>query len=327
MKAVLTLLLVLPVCAVAQRSQDGHSYEQLVHHFDFDHSAPLNTRQLGVTRRGEIRIVDLTYASPRGGVVPAALVVPDGKGPFAAVIWGHWYMPGVATRNRTEFLDEAVALARTGVISLLPDAVIARPGYVARNGDTVSDADAEEFVHEVLDMSRGADLLLARKDVDPQRLAYVGHSFNASIGAVLAGVDKRFTAFVLMAGSTSDEVDLKGSYYQQFRQKIGPEKFDAFVAKYHWLDPALYVSQAAPAAVFLQFASKDPDITLERVEEYAAVVSEPRQAKIYDAEHNLNAEARRDRIAFLTGELKLRALPQEVIATIPETKMPEKKWP
>ena len=51
--------------------------------------------------------------------MPSFLVVPTGKGPFAAVVWGHWYWDNSPMRNRTQFLDEAVVLAQAGVVSLL----------------------------------------------------------------------------------------------------------------------------------------------------------------------------------------------------------------
>ena len=91
-------------------------------------------------------------------------------------------------------------------------------------------------------MLRGVDLLMARKDVDPTRIAYVGHSYNAMVGGFLSGIDRRFKAFVLMAGGLSDEVDMKSKEYAEYRQKIGAERFDAFVMKYNWLDPGKYVS-------------------------------------------------------------------------------------
>jgi hypothetical protein len=43
---------------------------------------------------------------------------------------------------------------------------------------------------------------------------------------------------------------------------------------------------------------------------------------IYDAPHALNAEARRDRIAFLTEQLKLSALSPAVIDAIPDLPQP-----
>ena len=193
----------------------------LVRHFDYDAAAPLELKIIGTQKRDEATIYDITYASPKGGVVPAYLVVPvNGKGPFAAVIWGHWYWTNSEMRNRKQFLHEAVALASAGVVSLLTDGPIARPDYVPDNTPMSEKRSAEE-VQQVIDMRRGADLLLARKDVDPKRLAYVGHSYNASIGAILSGVDRRFKAFVLMAGPISDEVGIKTGGYEKFRQQVG----------------------------------------------------------------------------------------------------------
>src|SRR5438105_9501651 len=59
----------------------------MVRHFDYDRQAPLGIKEVGVEQRGDVAIHDITYVSPKGGVVPAYLIVPKGKGPFAAVIW------------------------------------------------------------------------------------------------------------------------------------------------------------------------------------------------------------------------------------------------
>jgi dienelactone hydrolase len=295
---------------------------ELVRHFDYDAKAPLELKVIGSQKRGDATIYDITYASPKGGVVPAYLVVPAaGKGPFAAVIWGHWYWTNSDMRNRKQFLDEAVALAPAGVVSLLTDGPIARPGYVAEQ-DPLSEKQNAYKVQQVIDMRRGVDLLLARKDVDPKRIAFVGHSYNAAVGATLSGVDRRFKAFVLMAGSISDEVNLKTGGYEQFRQQIGPEKFDAYMASHTYLDEGKFVSHAAPATVLLQYATQEPFLTPDRAREYEKVVSHPKQLKLYDAPHALNAEARRDRIAFLTEQLKLKPLPAKVIDAIPDLYQP-----
>lgn len=294
---------------------------EMLRHFDYDQKAPLDVRESGAERRGEVTIHDISYASPKGGRVPAYLVVPGGKGPFAAVIWGHWYMPGSEFLNRKEFLDEAVMLASSGVVSLLIDGPIARPGYV-RDSDPLGDLQIQQRVQAIVDMRRGADLLRARTDIDPKRLAYVGHSYNAATGAFLAGIDKRFKAFVLMAGNLSDEVDMRSKEFQDFRNKVGPEKFDAFMAKYAWADQGKYVSHAAPATVFTQFATKEDFMTPARAREYYAIVSEPKIFKLYEAPHALNTEARRDRVAFLVKELNLKAPDPAAIARVPELAQP-----
>lgn len=224
-------------------------------------------------------------------------------------------------RNRKEFLDEAVALARSGVVSLLTDGPVARLGHV-ENREPLNDQQADDLVQQILDMRRGVDLLIARKDVDPKRIAYVGHSYNATVGGFLAGLERRFKAFVLMAGGLSDDVDLRTRDYKAYRDKVGPEKFDAFVEKYRWLDPGKFVSHAAPAVVFMQFASQEKFLTAEIARQYAAIASEPKRFKLYDAPHALNAAARRDRLAFLSEQLKVRPLTTAQIASIPDLFQP-----
>jgi dienelactone hydrolase len=299
---------------------------EVLQHFDYDQKAPLDVQEVGVEHRGDVAIHDISYASPKGGRVPAYLVVPAGKGPFAAVIWGHWYWSNSAMRNRKEFLDEAVALAPAGVVSLLTEGPIARPGQV-EDPAPLSEQQVTDLIQQIVDMRRGADLLLARPDVDAKRLAYVGHSYNATVGGFLSGIDKRFVVFVLMAGGLSDQLDLKSKEVQDYRQKVGAEKFDAFQAKYAWLDPGKFVSHAAPAVVFLQYGSQEKFLNPDRARAYAAIVSQPKSLKLYDAPHALNAEARRDRIAFLTEQLKLKTLPPTVVANIPALYQPPEPNP
>ena len=292
-----------------------------VRHFDYDKSANLDLKTMGTETRGDVTIYDVTYASPKGGLVPAYLVVPNSKGKFAGVVWGHWYWGNSPMRNRKEFLDEAIAIAPAGVVSVLPDGPIARPGFV-EDKTPLNVKQTTDMVQAVVDMRRAFDVLLARSDVDPKRLAYVGHSYHAMVGAFLSGVDRRAKAYVLMAGPLSDEVAMKSKEYQDYRQKVGPEKFDAFVAEYRWLDQGKYVSHAAPAFVFMQFATQEKFLTPERAKLYDAYVSKPKLMLFYEAPHALNGEARRDRVKFLMEKLKLRRLDPAVIAKVPDLYQP-----
>src|SRR5205814_6071444 len=175
-------------------------------------------------------------------------------------------------RNRKEFLDEAIVLAQAGVVSLLPDGPIARPGHVARN-EPLNEQQITDMVQAVVDIRRGIDLMLARGDVDPKRIAFVGHSYHASVGAILSGTDRRFKAFALMAGSLSDEVDLQSKEEQEHRQKAGQQRYDAFVKKYAWIDPGNYIAHAAPAFVVLQYG-EEQFFTLERIRADVIVVNQ-----------------------------------------------------
>ena len=312
---------ILIVALVASASVAVSQDADLIRHFDYDQKAPLNIKQISVQRKANATVYDITYDSPKGGVVPAYLVVPKGRGPFAAVIWGHWCWQNSSMRNKKQFLDEAVALAPSGLVSLLTDHPMSRPGYESPK-DPLDERNATVFLQQILDMRRGVDLLTARRDVDPKRIGYVGHSCNAAVGALLSGLDRRFKAFVLMAGTTSDEITHQTKEFQDFRQRVGPEKADAFVAKYYYLDQGKFVAHASPAVVLLQFATHENFITSERAKQYAAIVSEPKIFKLYEAPHALNAEARRDRIHFLIEQLALKPLPDSVIAAIPNLYQP-----
>jgi dienelactone hydrolase len=310
------------------------SFDQLRRYWEYDERAPLDIKQKGVQVRDGIKVFDISYASPvgnraasvgpSGGIVPAYLIVPPGPGPFPAVIYGHWCMPGSDKKNRTEFLDEALVLADSGVISLLPDHVSIHPGFM-EDTTLLNEQQIDVQVQQDVNLRRGADLLLARKDVDPKRLAYVGHSCDASAGAFLSGLDKRFKAFVLMAGDISFEVDKKTKAFQDYRQKVGPEKFDAYTEKYSWQDEGKYISHAAPAAVFLQYATDEPFLNGEVAKQYLEVVSEPKTLKIYDGPHALNTEATRDRIAFLADQLSFKPPDAKAVSAIPVLVQPP--WP
>jgi dienelactone hydrolase len=316
--------------AIAQES-----YDQMLHHWDYDKTAPLNFKQAGVRDAGGgVKVYDISYSSPvgdralavgpRGGVVNAYLAVPPGKGPFPAVVYGHWCMPGSEKMNRNEFLDEAVVLARSGVISLLPDHVMVHPGFV-EDRTPLNEKQVSVEVQQEVNLRRGVDLLVGRKDVDPARIAYVGHSCDAVAGGFLSGIEKRFKAFVIMAGGLSDEVDRKTKMYQEYREKVGPEKLDAFEKKYAWLDAGKYVAHSAPATMFLQFATDEPFLNGDLAKQYLEVVGGPKKLKVYEAPHALNAEATRDRIAFLAEQLSINPPDRKFVDGIPVLVQPP--WP
>jgi dienelactone hydrolase len=331
--ALFALLLVLVPLATTRPvlAQEGVPREGL-QRVAYDKSAPLNVKQLGVQDRNGAKVYDITYASPlgdrvsvvgpNGGTVSAYLVVPSGKGPFPAVVYGHWCMPGSDKANRNEFLSEAVVLASSGVISLLPNHVMNAPAFPPPPSDPLDERQFATGIQQVINLERGVDLLVARKDVDRTRLAYVGHSCDAQVGGYLSGIDKRFKAFVIMAGNLSDDVDFKLKEYQDMRQQVGPARFDAFVAQHKWSDVGKYVSHASPATVFMQYATHDSYIPADVAPQYAKVVSEPKKLKMYDAQHALNAEATRDRIAFLAQQLSFRPPDEHAVASIPELPQP-----
>jgi cephalosporin-C deacetylase-like acetyl esterase len=325
MRTVLLLTLVLACSAtVFGQAPAPPRFEDLVKQFDYDAKAPLDVKEVGRERREGASVIDLTYASPRGGRVPAYLVVPDGRGPFAAVLFGHWMMRGSPFRNRREFLEEAVVLARAGAVSLLTDAPYVRPGFVMETDEAREPEQSSEVARQqAVDFRRGLDMLLARRDVDKKRVAFVGHSFNAHVGAILAGVEKRIGSFVLMANTYADEeyvFDPENEQMLALRKKWGDEALRKYFRDYAWDDPVYFVARAAPAAVFLQYGRRDKQTPEKVARRDFARFGEPKRIGFYDAGHELDSVARRERVEWLAGRLSLRRVDFDALARIPPLK-------
>jgi hypothetical protein len=108
--------------------------------------------------------------------------VPKGKGPFAAILFGH-----LGKGTRAEFIPKAKIYAKAGTVSLIPDYPWDRPQPLYRSLDHYDkpELDRENVIQAVIDLRRGIDLLLGRSDDDPVRLAYIGHSYGAQWGSIL----------------------------------------------------------------------------------------------------------------------------------------------
>lgn len=272
--------------------------------FEYDRNAPLNVRELKAENKGKARVLDIIYASPKGGVVPAYLVLPAEKGKFPAVVYQHWGVPGA---NRSEFLDEAVELAASGIASILVDAPFARPELNLRLGGA---RDAEINLQAILDLRRAIDVLSSRPEIDSNRIAYVGHSFGASIGGVLAGIEPRFKGFVLMAGLGNQIEFMRTSTNPQvaaIRQSVPPAELERYFKSIEPFTGENYVKKAGHAPLFFQFAREDEGITPAESQRYGDAASEPKKVKFYEAKHALNDEARRDRIQWLREILSVKA--------------------
>ena len=304
-------------------------FEDLVREFDYDRNALLNIREEHKEERDGATVIELSYDSPRGGRVPATLVLPPGKGPFAGILFGHWMMPRSPVANRKEFLEEALFLARSGAVSLLTDAPMLRPGFLPEKDQLKAEIqNAEASRQQVIDFRRGVDLLIARGDVDPARLAYVGHSYNAHTGGILSGVEKRIGSFVLMAGVFADEefvFDSTTPAIVEFRKRIGDEALRDFFREHAFDDPVYFIGHSAPAAVLLQFGRDDAAIPESVARRSFERFSEPKKIEFYKAGHALNGEARKDRVQWLAERLKLSRVDPEAIERIPDLGKEEKE--
>ncbi|MFL6237178.1 MAG: alpha/beta fold hydrolase [Thermoanaerobaculia bacterium] len=300
--------LLLRPAEVAEReltmSSNAVNLEETRRALGYDAKAPLEIQEAGTERRGDVRILDLSYASPMGGRVPAYLILPPGEGRHPAVLFLH---PGQG--DRKTFVDEAVGLAKErGFVSLTISAPFLRPENRGKRGGNPWNPEVErrEQIQTLVDLRRGFDLLVSRPEVDPGRLAYVGHSLGATVGGTLAGVEKRPVAFVLMAGypSLTHAVMNNGDQGSiAFRELTTPEQRDAYIKAMETLDALYYVAGASPAKLLFQFAKRDEFITSWDAAAYVRAAKDPKEVLWYDTDHFFNEAARRDRDEWLAKNI------------------------
>ena len=271
--------------------------------FEYNASAPLDVKIDSTEKKDGLTIQNLNYASPKGGRVPATLIVPDGPGPFAGILLMHG-APG--TREVT--IPEAMTLAKRGAVTLSINAPFARGERLGNQREMIhfDERDRDDQVQLAVDWRRGVDLLLARKDVDPKRLAYVGRSFGGAQGGLLAGVEKRIKAYALVVGDGGLVAHFTGAEDPpRLGGQVPEETWKRWLALMEPVEPINFVGRAAPAHLLFQNGRTDEAVSAASGRAYQEAGSEPKTILWYDAGHGLNEQAVKDRHEWLAKEIGL----------------------
>jgi dienelactone hydrolase len=283
----------------------------------YDPSLPLDLREEDDPRdEGGIMVHDVSWASPHGGRATAWLVVPPGDGPFPGVV----YLHGSETW-RDDFLDEAIALAHGGAISVVVDAPFARMGANRRYALTAWDDPVEErgmTAQAIVDVRRAYDVLAARDDVDETRLGFVGHSWGASLGVVLGAFDPRPAALVLITGRpswTGFLRDAEAEWVRAARDDLSAAAWEHYLELMAPFDAMAHVDAVDGQRLYLQYGSED-DVVPPRVARELIDAAVGARADMYEAGHALDDEATADRVAWLVDRLGMEPVPAAVLETV-----------
>ena len=264
--------------------------------FQYDAKQPFDTTCEPIASRTDAGIQGCGFTGPRGGRVNFILVKPRrAKPPYPGVIFQHG-----GGQSMTNYLSEALILARAGVISIIPDAPARGEGKNSELNTMKLEA-ARDFQAEIaITERRVLDLLLQQPGIDQKRIAYVGHSYGGIAGGVLAGVEPRIAAFVLIGAVTSEVRHIQGN--------MSPEEFAKTLDMLRETDPERYLPMAR-APVLVQCARLDTDDNVRGCPAVYEITGGPKRLIWYDDDHHFTSlEALRDRLAWLEKYLGLEAL-------------------
>jgi dienelactone hydrolase len=257
--------------------------------FTYNASAPLHYVDRGVVNHGyPIAVHDVSFTSA-GRRVDAMLAVPPGKGPFPGVV----YLHGTGG-DRTELLVPATWMAARGVVAL----TITMPAPAAPATGTASQklvAQRKAAVATVVAARRAVDLLQSLPQVDDDRIAIVGWSAGAQVGAMVAGVDHRVKAFdLLSAGSLPVQ-----NYVAQAPAELRP----AIEQELGMVDPLRWVKLAPPHSILLQDGTSDEVVPKAALDALAAAAGIAAEVRWYDQGHAPSNPAWADQLDWTAERL------------------------
>jgi dienelactone hydrolase len=175
----------------------------------FPEKTPLNARVVGVLQGDGFRIEKVIYESRPRHHVTAALYLPEGKGPFPAVL-----VPcGHSDKAKAEEAYQRISqlLVRNGLAVLCYDPIgqgermqlLNEDGKPAIKGNTTEHTmsgigallvgwSCASF--RIWDGIRSIDYLVSRPEIDPKRLGCTGNSGGGTMTAYLMAIDDRIAA-------------------------------------------------------------------------------------------------------------------------------------
>jgi dienelactone hydrolase len=258
----------------------------------YDGGAPLDVRHGTTSERDGVVVEDLSFASGDDRV-EGYLIAPvstSGKVPAAVFLHG-------AGGDREEQLDTAEKLAKRGAVALTITAPSgAKTPPTGATGEELVRWQGGTIADDVIAARRGFDLLSEDDRVDADRLGLVGWSMGGRLAALVAGVDDRVRATVLMsAGAAPVDAYVAGAPAEL--QDVVREVLEP-------IDPLTRIDDAK-GKVFVQAGRQDSIVPRAALDAVIQAAPEGTKVEWYPTEHALNEQAQTDRIDWLSDQLEI----------------------
>jgi uncharacterized protein len=279
--------------------------------FAYDRGAALDVRDsLASTDRG-VDVHRVSFVSPKGGRATGLLYVPHdslrlSRGRLPAIVMLHG-APGDAAGMG----GIAVPIARQGAIVLALDAPFARRDK--NNPLSFTPRDSVDQVQLMVDLQRAVDVLIARGDVDPSKLGFVGLSYGAAMGAMFAGVERRIDAYALLVGDAGLAAHFKDADLTQFPglPQLSQAQWCRWLAAMEPLASTRFIGRAAPARVLFLWGRQDRLVPPALANELYRAAGDTKEARWYDSGHGLPPTAFLDMIDWMAGQIGIAPVAAE----------------
>lgn len=303
-----------------------------------DHTLPLQLLETGKVQADGFHMKNIRFQTRPNVYATASLYVPDGAGPFPAVVVTHGHWPDA--RRSEIFQSVAQVLAGSGYVALVIDAwgtgercsVEGKQEYHGANlGASLMNVGHSLLGMQLTDNIRAVDLLSSLKYVDKENIGATGASGGGNQTMWLAALDERIKAAVpVVSVGTFQSYILNGNCICE----LLPDGLS-------FTEEAAVLGLVAPRALKILNAGKDANKAFypsEMLKSYgqAEQVFEANGAKeklsyeIFDTGHGYWPEMRAAMLGWFNLQLKgsgngeavkepvIKILPASILATYPE---------
>lgn len=249
-------------------------------------------------------VKELSLDNTFGERVYFSLVIPNDLGDNPCIEFIHWLDPEAENSNRTQFLSHARELAKSGILSILPDCFWSTtPEEFKKNPGlwwkTEYEFDKNLCVKQIINLLRIHDYILTLEEVDKERIALVGHDFGAMFGSLLLDFINNYKAFVLIAATT------KMHHWFKFSSDISEEELSTYCKQMKIFDPINYIDLISPSPLLMQFAIDDFYVPEAVAKEFFSKAKNPKQLMWYKANHGMTNQTFIDMKRWILEEITI----------------------
>jgi hypothetical protein len=183
-----------------------------------DHSVPLDMKVTGTIKGEGYTIQNIYFQTLPGVYATANLFIPDGEGPFPAVVGMHGHWPEGKLAERVQAVGHT--LAKNGYVCISMDAFGSGERatthgefeyHGANLGASLMNIGETLLGIQVADNMRAVDLLLSLPYVDPERIGATGASGGGNQTMWFAALDERVKAAMPVVSVGTFESAVMGS--------------------------------------------------------------------------------------------------------------------
>lgn len=228
--------------------------------------------------------------------VPATVVVPDGEGPFPAVVMNHGHGGGRQEGGGFERLADA--LGKAGIVTIRMD--------FAGTGDSKAPWTDQSLSSMISDSDASLAYLLANYPVDPNRLGILGYSMGGRVALTIAqSADSPYKAVGLLAPSANPGKDLlllmaggEAEYGRLYAEAKGEKGYADYTTQYgqkqqlslKWFDELLASRPLEGIGAYegpMLVVHGDKDVTIPPAENEAVIAAYPKASAVLvpEADH------------------------------------------